>query len=138
NCPTCSAGPSVISPNHPMSEIIDLTQRGEHPPRVVRFQAAIGLMILLIRSGTIIRLDTRNGPVRCKRIWKGHGFFRVETTPWTEVFVNGRSIGRTPANCRIEAGTYKLELRRSSLGIHVTEQVEIEHGACMKILRKLK
>ncbi len=58
--------------------------------------------------------------------------------PWSEVFVDGIPIGRTPVLCRIEAGTYQMILRRESLGIKETERVGIKHGTDLRIVRRLK
>jgi hypothetical protein len=71
--------------------------------------------------------ETATKPALAKRAAKGR--LSLDTTPWVEVFVNGRSLGETPLlNVPLPAGRNVLKLVNEAKGIHSAIEVEIEPG----------
>jgi len=59
----------------------------------------------------------------------GTGTLRVNTRPWSQVFVDGRLIGNTPQmNIPLPAGTHRLTLVNSDFNIRETRTVTIRAG----------
>ncbi len=59
----------------------------------------------------------------------GTGTLRVNTRPWSKVFVDGRLIGNTPQmNVPLEAGRHTLTLVNDDFGIRKTVKVDIKAG----------
>lgn len=57
------------------------------------------------------------------------GKLNLDTSPWAEVFLNGRSLGETPLiNVSLPAGRHILKLVNEPKGIHGAIEVEIEAG----------
>jgi serine/threonine-protein kinase len=57
----------------------------------------------------------------------GGGTLRVNTRPWSQVFVDGRLVGNTPQlGIPLSAGTHKLKLVSPDLGL--TKQMSIKVG----------
>jgi len=57
------------------------------------------------------------------------GFLTIDTSPWSEVFLNGRSLGPTPLiRARLPAGSHVLSLRNSERGISMQYSVSIRPG----------
>ncbi len=59
----------------------------------------------------------------------GEGTLRVNTRPWSQVFVDGRLIGNTPQmNIPLPAGSHRLTLVNSDFNIRETINVQIRAG----------
>jgi serine/threonine-protein kinase len=57
------------------------------------------------------------------------GFLNLDTTPWSNVSVGGRTLGATPlVGASLPAGTHTLVLTNPELGIKTTYQVTIAAG----------
>ena len=70
---------------------------------------------------------------------KDLGFLFVNTRPWTEVFVNGKSVGNTPLkNFALKMGTYQLVLSNPDAKIYYQEKIEIKTGEQKRIVHRLK
>jgi serine/threonine-protein kinase len=70
---------------------------------------------------------------------KDLGFLFVNTKPWTEVFVNGKSVGNTPLkNFALKMGTYQLVLSNPDAKIYYQEKIEIKTGEQKRIVHRLK
>jgi serine/threonine-protein kinase len=60
----------------------------------------------------------------------GTGTLRINTRPWSQVFVDGRLIGNTPQmNISLPAGRHSVTLVNSEFNIRETITVEITAGA---------
>jgi serine/threonine-protein kinase len=60
---------------------------------------------------------------------RGPGFLSLVTSPWTEVTLEGRSLGETPLQrVSLPPGTHTLRLRNSEAGIDETYEVTIRPG----------
>jgi tRNA A-37 threonylcarbamoyl transferase component Bud32 len=69
---------------------------------------------------------------------EGNGTLRVNTTPWTEVYVDGRLIGNTPQmNISLPAGRHVLLLINREHEIRETMSVVIRAGQTQSIIRRL-
>jgi hypothetical protein len=67
-----------------------------------------------------------------------YGFLRVDTDPWTEVYLGRRKLGITPINRRkLRAGKFRLTFVNSDAGIRKTITVKIRPGKTTKVVRKL-
>ena len=59
----------------------------------------------------------------------GDGFVSVDTTPWTEVTVDGVSLGHTPLmRARVASGTRRFTFRNRELGINVSRMIDVPPG----------
>jgi len=59
----------------------------------------------------------------------GTGTLRINSRPWSEVHVDGRSVGHTPQmNSRLPAGRHKVMLVNPEFGVRKTLDVTIEAG----------
>jgi serine/threonine protein kinase len=68
-----------------------------------------------------------------------YGFLRVDTDPWSEVYLGRRRLGITPINRRkMRAGKFRLTFINSDEGIKKTFTVKIRPGKTTKVVRKLK
>lgn len=57
------------------------------------------------------------------------GFLTLDTTPWSEVTLNGRRLGVTPlANVELPSGSHTLVLRNPQIGIRTQYTVNIQPG----------
>ena len=57
------------------------------------------------------------------------GFLTIDTSPWSQVSVGGRSLGQTPImNVKLPAGSQVLTLRNPEQGIETSYPVTIESG----------
>jgi serine/threonine-protein kinase len=53
----------------------------------------------------------------------------LDTNPWVQVFLNGKSLGQTPLlNLPLPAGRHFLKLVNEAKGVRSTIQVDIEPG----------
>ncbi len=68
----------------------------------------------------------------------GTGTLRVNTTPWSEVYVDGRRIGNTPQmNISLPAGRHSVRLINSEFNIRETVSVNIRAGQTETLIRRL-
>jgi serine/threonine protein kinase len=68
----------------------------------------------------------------------GMGTLRINTKPWTKIYINGRYKGVTPKlNIKLRAGTYKLRLVNPEFGIRKTYTITITAGKTRTFVRKL-
>ena len=59
----------------------------------------------------------------------GNGTLRVQTRPWSQVFVDGRLIGTTPqTNIALSAGSHTVTFVNNDFGIRKTIKVTIKAG----------
>jgi serine/threonine-protein kinase len=57
------------------------------------------------------------------------GFLTIDTSPWSQVSVAGRSLGQTPlVGVKLPAGSQLLTLRNPELGIETSYAVQIDAG----------
>jgi eukaryotic-like serine/threonine-protein kinase len=70
---------------------------------------------------------------------KKYGFLRLDTEPWSEVYLGKRKLGITPIlGARLKPGTHKLKLVNSQMKIDKTIRVTIRPGRTTKLFKKLK
>ena len=68
-----------------------------------------------------------------------YGFLRVDTVPWSEVYLGRRRLGITPINRRkLKAGKFRLTFINKDEGIRQTLMVKIRPGRTTKVVRNLK
>jgi len=68
-----------------------------------------------------------------------YGYLRVDTDPWSEVYLGRRRLGITPINRRrLRAGRLRLTFVNEDAGIHHTLTVKIRPGKTTKVVKKLK
>ncbi|HBQ12711.1 MAG TPA: hypothetical protein DEF51_16725, partial [Myxococcales bacterium] len=66
------------------------------------------------------------------------GTLRVNTTPWSEVYVDGRRIGNTPQmNIRLPAGRHTITLVNPDFNIRERVTVTIAPGGTETLIRRL-
>jgi serine/threonine-protein kinase len=59
----------------------------------------------------------------------GMGTLRVQTRPWSKVFVDGRLVGNTPLmGLELSAGRHTLTFVNDDFGIRKTVKVQVEAG----------
>lgn len=59
----------------------------------------------------------------------GNGTLRINTTPWSQVSVDGRLVGNTPQmNIQLSPGTHRITLVNPDFNIRETQTVTIEAG----------
>ncbi len=69
---------------------------------------------------------------------RGGGFITVQTTPWSAVSVDGRSIGNTPVRRHaLSAGTHTVSMVNNELGVRHTQRVTVTEGAEVRVIRTL-
>jgi serine/threonine-protein kinase len=60
---------------------------------------------------------------------RGPGYLSLVTSPWTQVTLDGRSLGETPlVRVPLPPGTHTLRLRNPSAGIDESYEVTIRSG----------
>ncbi|MBX3270073.1 MAG: serine/threonine protein kinase [Sandaracinaceae bacterium] len=68
----------------------------------------------------------------------GTGTLRVQTTPWSQVYVDGRLIGNTPQmNIPLPAGRHQVRLVNPDFDIRETVTVTIRAGQVETLIRRL-
>jgi serine/threonine-protein kinase len=68
----------------------------------------------------------------------GEGTLRVNTRPWSQVFVDGRLIGNTPQmNIPLPAGRHTVRLVNPDFNIQETVPVTIRSGQTETLIRRL-
>ena len=68
-----------------------------------------------------------------------YGFLRVDTEPWSEVYLGRRKLGITPINRRkMRAGKFRLTFVNKDAGIRKTITVKIRPGKTTKVVKKLE
>ncbi len=67
----------------------------------------------------------------------GQGTLRINSRPWAEVSIDGRSVGNTPLmNLELSAGTHRITLRNPDFSLEKTIRVEITPGETVtKVVR---
>jgi class 3 adenylate cyclase len=70
---------------------------------------------------------------------KAAGKLEIAAAPWGEIFIDGRSAGRTPPLLVIEvpAGPHTVEIRNSTFPAHVAK-VEVKAGQSVKIQHRFR
>ncbi len=77
-------------------------------------------------------------PTRVESGGGGPGTLRVNTTPWSQVFVDGRLIGNTPQmNISLPAGRYTITLVNPEFNIRERVPVTIRAGQTETLIRRL-
>ena len=67
------------------------------------------------------------------------GILRINTVPWTKIYVDGRPRGTTPQlKLKLKAGRHKLVLLNNNFGIRKTYYVTIRPGKPTTFIRKFK
>ncbi len=86
---------------------------------------------------SIMRI-VRNTPMEASMGGGGRGTLIINTIPWAEVYVDGRSIGRnTPVRgYRIRAGHHRIGLKTQDGRMHNVE-VDVPAGDTVRIMRRL-
>ncbi|MCB9591514.1 MAG: serine/threonine protein kinase [Sandaracinaceae bacterium] len=68
----------------------------------------------------------------------GTGTLRVQTTPWSQVYVDGRLIGNTPQmNISLPAGRHQVRLINADFNIRESVSVTIRAGQVETLIRRL-
>ncbi len=68
-----------------------------------------------------------------------YGFLRINTIPWTKIFVDGRPRGTTPQlKLKLRAGRHKLVLLNGNFGIRKTYYITIRPNKPTTFIRKFK
>jgi hypothetical protein len=109
-------------------------EAGRHTLRLVNPEYGISktyrIAIDACASKTFVRKLTQEG-------W-GHGTLRINTKPWTRIYVDGRYLGLTPEDdIRLEAGRHTLRLVNPEFGISKTYTISIIGGTSKTFVRKL-
>jgi hypothetical protein len=66
------------------------------------------------------------------------GTLRVNTRPWSQVFVDGKAFGTTPRmNITVEAGSHTLTLVNDDFGIRKTVEVTVQAGKIQTVVLNL-
>ena len=60
--------------------------------------------------------------------WRERSTLTINATPWAEVSVNGRSVGRTPKRIRLRPGSYTILLQNPELQRAVRKQLKLGKG----------
>lgn len=69
---------------------------------------------------------------------RGEGTVNVATPPgWAEIFVDGRSQGRSPAGLRLSAGTHRVRLLPYGEGPPIDRRVEVEVDEITRLVVRL-
>ncbi len=67
------------------------------------------------------------------------GFLRINTVPWTKIFVDGRPRGTTPQlKLKLRAGRHRLVLLNNNFGIRKTFIITIRAGKPTTFIRRFK
>lgn len=57
------------------------------------------------------------------------GVVTIDSTPWSYVSINGKSVGTTPVmGLKLEAGTYQVRLRNPELGLTASYPISVKAG----------
>ena len=66
------------------------------------------------------------------------GFLRLNTEPWSEVYLKGKKLGVTPlVDVKLPAGTHALSLVNPKKGINTTLSVTIKPGKTTSLVKEL-
>ncbi|MDP7040021.1 MAG: PEGA domain-containing protein [Myxococcota bacterium] len=90
-------------------------------------QAVAQLLGLAVES----RIDVPPAPTRVPApsttLYKGTGFLSINTSPWTEISIDGEPFGVTPLfKIRLKAGKHRLRLNNPQAGIARVKVITIE------------
>jgi len=62
------------------------------------------------------------------------GTLRVNTRPWTVIYINGERFGTTPQpNIKLDPGKYRITFKRPELKIKVTKRILIESARTVRL-----
>jgi len=68
-----------------------------------------------------------------------YGYLRINTIPWTKIYVDGRPRGTTPQlKLKLKAGRHKLVLLNNNFGIRKTYWITIRPNKPTTFIRKFK
>jgi serine/threonine-protein kinase len=63
------------------------------------------------------------------RVTGASGTLRINSRPWSQVYVDGRLIGNTPQmNVPLSPGSHSLKLVNPQLGMSKTLKIKIQNG----------
>lgn len=135
--PTAASGPPEASPTgikkapsrNPRPAPSRNPRPARSPPRKTREQRAH------TRAAHPGRMSTKERTPSQKRA--GIGFLSIDTVPWTQVFVNGRSIGVTPlARIKLPSGTHTLRLLNEGHRIDDSTEIHIVSTRVLAIRKR--
>ncbi len=67
----------------------------------------------------------------------GTGTLRINSTPWTEVYVDGERRGNTPQmNISVRSGSHRITLVNSEFNIRDSFSVEVAPGATVPVIKR--
>jgi serine/threonine protein kinase len=82
--------------------------------------------------------DDTPSPASSERASSGKGTLRVNTRPWSQVFIDGKPYGNTPRmNLPLEAGPHTLTLVNEPFGFRKTVEITITPGQVENIVLNL-
>ncbi|MBW2702383.1 MAG: protein kinase [Deltaproteobacteria bacterium] len=85
-------------------------------------------------AGQVIKLEFK--PTKIKRPKTGR--LRLNTEPWTEVYLRGKSLGITPLlGARLPPGEHVLKLVNKEMKINKTLKIKIRAGRTTNVLKRL-
>ncbi|MFC1654190.1 serine/threonine protein kinase [Myxococcota bacterium] len=110
----------------------------EHSVAVVCADRREEIKTIAGKPGERLRLDFTPEPV--KAVSKPeYGFLRVDTDPWSEVYLGRRRLGVTPIlRKKMRVGRYRLTFVNQDEGVKKSVSVKIRPGKTTKVVRKLK
>jgi serine/threonine protein kinase len=124
-----SSSKKRIQPAPPEKVVAKPTPPPEPPPEVKKTPPP---------EKVVEKVETPPEPVKAAEKPE-YGFLRVDTEPWTEVYLGRRKLGITPINRRkMRAGKLRLTFVNKDEGIRKTLTVKIRPGRTTKVVRKLK
>ena len=76
-------------------------------------------------------------PVKKKTSTENRAFLKINTRPWTNVYIDGKLIKATPIyKYPISPGSHKIRFSNKKLGINKTIPVDLKPGEVKKIIKK--
>ena len=96
------------------------------------------LAIFDAKSGTRLLSEAEAAEANTSRFGstssQGAGTLRINSRPWSEVYLDGRLIGNTPQmSVRVPAGRYTLRLSNPELGMSKTMIVQVAAGELVQV-----
>ena len=68
----------------------------------------------------------------------GEAFLRINTRPWSQVFIDGTQVGTTPKiDLRVSAGSHRIRMVNTQLGLSKTVQVRPIAGETVSLVETL-
>lgn len=103
--------------------------------RTIAFSVCLVLAILL--SGEKPRAEAGRTDAASPSPQEGYGTLKINTTPPTKVYVDGRYHGITPLlRIRLKAGLHKLRLTNWRHDINKTFQIKIKAGKSLTFIKR--